>query len=180
MFRAYFDASGNKRTSVLTIVDFISRANKWDRFNVEWMSILSRYEVSAMHMTDFASSKREFSSWKGQTDRRREFIEALSGCIRKHTNKGFGSSLLIPAYEDVNKKFLLSERAGSPFSMCMRACLGGVAKWAQGKNLKTEQLLIAIEDGDEDQSKLIRSVKRDGFNVISMQSPTRSHFKPQM
>ena len=75
-FSAYFDASGTKRSPILTVAGFVGRASKWERFNREWNEILVREGVGFMHMTEFVSSRSEFSSWKGQTDRRRECVGA--------------------------------------------------------------------------------------------------------
>src|SRR5271165_1220952 len=109
MFSAYFDTSGTKRSAVLTSVGFVSRVKKWDRFSDEWLAILKAYGVSAMHMTDFASSIGEFAEWRGQSERRRKFIAELSACIRRNTNKGFAASVIIADYEAVDKDFMLGE-----------------------------------------------------------------------
>ncbi len=168
VFTAYFDASGNKRKTVLTVVGFVSRVKKWDRFNDEWSTILKSEGVSSMHMTDFASSQGEFASWKGQSERRREFITELARCIRRNTNKGFGSSVVLEDYKAVDAKFELRERVGSPYTLCMRAALGGLKKWAQKKNENTENMLIFVEQGDDDQSELIHDARHDGLKVIPL------------
>jgi hypothetical protein len=168
MFTAYFDTSGNRRTSVLTVTGFVSRVEKWDRFDRDWKAILSREGVAIMHMTDFASSQKEFSGWRGQTERRRKFIADLSACIQRHTNKGFGSSVLTEDFDKVNARYRLAESAGSPFAMSVRACLGGLTKWAKRKHISTDKLLVAIESGDEDQSELIARARQDGFKVVPL------------
>jgi hypothetical protein len=168
VFSAYFDASGNKRDRVLTVAGFVSRVRKWDRFNEEWAAILSSERVSAMHMTDFVSSKAGFESWKGQSDRRREFISRLSDCIRRNTNKGFASSVILSDWRELDAEFMLSESAGQPFTLCMRSCLGGLARWAKKKEIETENMLVAIEQGDEDQTELIRAARSDGFKVVPL------------
>jgi len=168
MFTAYFDASGTKLAPILTVVGFVSRAKKWDKFNDEWTAILAREQVQSFHMTDFVSSKKEFSGWKGQTERRKKFIADLAECIRRHTNKGFGSSTLISDYNEVNVDFMLQEYAGTPFVMSTRACLGGLTRWCQKKNVLTENTLVIIEKGDDDQGDLIERARLDGFKVIPM------------
>jgi hypothetical protein len=169
IFSAYFDASGTKRDRVLTAAGFVSRVSKWDRFNYEWANILAIEQVSSMHMTDFVSSKREFQSWKGQSDRRRHFVSKLSDCIRRNTNKGFASSLLLDDWRVLDSEFMLHESAGQPFTLCMRACLGGLARWAINKEVKLGNILVAIERGDEDQTELIRLARSDGFEVESLE-----------
>ena|GEM_PF-1084239 len=169
VFSAYFDASGTKKEHpVLTVAGFVARVKKWNRFDAEWSAILAEEKVTSMHMTDFASSQGEFVSWKGQTDRRREFISRLSKCIHKNTNKGFASSVLLPDYREVNVEFMLSEYVGHPYTLCARACLGALAVWAKKKKVRTEEMLVAVEQGDEGQGELIRMAASDPFTVIPL------------
>lgn len=177
MFSAYFDASGNSTTSVLTVCGFVSRVSKWNRFNEEWAALLAGENVSSFHMTDFVSSKGEFSEWKGQSARRKRFIGALAECINRNTNKGFGSSVVISDFEDVNRDYLLREMTGTPYVMSMRAALGGITRWATRKGVKTENLLVAIESGDESQGELIKRARQDGFKVVPLDKADASAFQ---
>lgn len=169
VFSAYFDASGSKKEQrVLTVAGFVGRVLKWDRFNAEWTAILAKENVTAMHMTDFASSKGEFLSWKGQSERRRKLISQLAECIRRNTNKGFASSVILPDYREVNAGFMLSEAVGEPYTLCARTCLGALARWATKKRIRTEQILVAVEQGDEDQGELTTWAAADGFAVVPL------------
>jgi hypothetical protein len=168
LFNAYFDASGNKRTPVLTVAGFVSTARKWARFDAEWSAVLSRERVDSMHMTDFASNQKQFAAWRGQTDRRRNFIADLTECVRKNTNKGFASSVVLSDYNQVNGEFLLSERVGQPFTLCARSCLGGLKRWADRKKISLRNILVAIEHGDEDQGELLGFARVEGIQVISL------------
>ena len=171
IFSAYFDASGTKRARILTVAGFVSRVNKWDRFNDEWSALLLAQHVPFMHMTDFVSNQGAFVSWKGQStaqsDRRRKFVADLSNCIKRNTNKGFSSSVILSDYREVNAEFNLAECVGQPFTLCMRACLGGLKLWANKKDIRTEDVLVAIEHGDDDQGELKRQGHRDGFTIVS-------------
>jgi hypothetical protein len=177
IFRAYFDASGDKRSPILTVAGFVSRAGAWERFDKEWASILAREKVSSMHMTDFVSSGGEYTSWRGQTHRRRQFVSDLVGCIRKNTNKGFAKSVILSDYNHVNSEFMLREAAGQPFTLCMRACLGALAQWAGRKKTKTANLFVAIEKGDEDQAELVRMAISDGFKVVALEKSEAAAFQ---
>jgi len=168
MFTSYFDASGTKRASVLTVAGFISRVGKWDRFNDQWSAILASEGVPSFHMTDFVSSKKVFSGWKGQTERRKKFVANLADCIRKNTNKGFGHSVVISDFDEINEGFMLREHAGTPFVMSVRTCLGGVKKWALKKKVPTDHILVMVEKGDEDQGELVDRARLEGFKVIPM------------
>lgn len=168
VFSAYFDASGNKRKTVLTVVGFVARVKKWDRFNDEWNAILKSEGVSAMHMTDFVSSKGEFISWNGQSKRRKAFIAALANCIRRNTNKGFGASVVLQDYNSIDQQFTLRERVGQPYTLCMRTALGGLRRWAEKKSAPLDRILVFIEQGDEDQAELVKHAREDGFKVIPL------------
>jgi hypothetical protein len=176
-FSAYFDASGNKRMSVLTVAGFVSRTSKWGRFDEEWAAILSRENVSAMHMTDFVSSQREFASWRGQTDRRRRFVSDLCQCIKRNTNKGFAKSVILSEYNEVNTEFMLGEVVGQPFTICAYACLGALEKWAVRRGIKKGSMLIAAEQGDEDEGELVRVARSDGFEVALMRKADAAAFQ---
>jgi hypothetical protein len=177
MFTAYFDASGTKRTKVLTVAGFVSSVPKWNRFEKQWAEILAAYGITFFHMTEFASSTGEFKSWKGETAKRKEFIELLVDCIRRHTKKGFASSIVLADYNEINAKFLLSERAGQPFTMCGIACLWSVRDWAEKHKLDAKQLLYMIEDGDEDQGELMARVKKDGYKIIPLAKSDANAFQ---
>lgn len=178
VFSAYFDASGTKKEQrVLTVAGFVGRVPKWGRFNYEWSAILAKENVTAMHMTDFASSRGEYVSWKGQAERRRNFVSLLSECIKRHTNKGFASSVILSDYREVNAKFMLSEGVGKPYTLCARACLGALAQWAKKKRVNTEDVLVAVEKGDQDQGELVNMARSDGFAVIPLSKADAQAFQ---
>jgi hypothetical protein len=81
MFTAYFDASGTRNSRVITVAGFVSRVNKWKRFEAEWSEILSNAGVSWFHMTDFVSSLGEFKGWKGESKKRIDLLDSLIACI---------------------------------------------------------------------------------------------------
>jgi hypothetical protein len=168
MFTAYFDASGTKRKTVLTVAGFVSRINKWTRFDEEWKEILDAYGVSRFHMTDFASSGGEFQGWKGKSFQRREFIEKLVSCIKRNTNKGFAASVIVEDFNRVNEEYPLAENAGLPFALCARTCTGMLKKWAMRKNLDFGRIMVFFEDGDEDRGDFQARAKIDGFRIRSL------------
>lgn len=177
VFTTYFDASGNKRTSVLTVAGFVSRVSKWDRFNSEWSAILSREHVTSMHMTDFASTEKQFKSWRGQSERRRKFISDLTDCIRRNTNKGFAASVYISDYNEVDKEYMVREALGQPFTLCAPTCLGALKSWAERKHMKPEQVLVLIERGDDDQAEFIKVARIDGFKVVCLNKEDAQAFQ---
>src|ERR1039457_2466847 len=159
---AYFDASGHSnRQKVVTVAGFVSTVKKRARFDIEWNAFLENEGIDIFHMTDFASSQRQFAGWKGQSDRRRVFIEQLVQCVRKNVNKAFRTSLLIDDFNEVNRIFGLEETIGRPYAVCGRQCLHSVCLWAKRKNAEG-QLRCYFEDGDKDKGNFEENAKTWG------------------
>jgi hypothetical protein len=166
MFTAYFDASGTKKMPVLTVAGFVSHVKRWDRFERKWSLILKRYGVSTLHMTEFVSSKGEFTTWRGDSERRRRFITDLADCIKQETKRGFAASIVIPEYEEINREYILSETVGQPYTMAASACLGGLQTWIEKRKHNLSDVLVAVEEGDDDQGEFIARVRQQGFKAL--------------
>jgi hypothetical protein len=67
MFVAYFDASGNSETSVMTMTGFIFTRTRLERFQREWTRLLPG-SIPMFHMTDFASSRAGRESWRDKRE----------------------------------------------------------------------------------------------------------------
>src|ERR1035441_1359120 len=109
VFDAYFDASGDRNKSVLTMAGFVSRKKKWERFEDTWKALLPP-TVNMFHMTDFVNSRKGWESWKGpeHSQRRAVLIDNLAECIKSATNKGFAQSVRISHYEECDKEYKLA------------------------------------------------------------------------
>ena len=67
-FTAYFDGSGSPHdTPVVTVAGFIATADQWGEFERNWRDACASFGVSALHMRDYAHSRREFENWKGDS-----------------------------------------------------------------------------------------------------------------
>lgn len=169
LVKVYLDASGDNRQTVLTAAGFLSSSQKWDRFEREWSEILRGEHVSAMHMTDFVSSGGDFKEWRGQVERRKNFVDKLSDCIRRHTKKGFATTVLISHYNEVDSRMCVRERFGEPYSFCMGACMNAIANWTKSQKKQAEDVLFFVERGDEHQGQMIAAVERNlGAKVVDL------------
>jgi hypothetical protein len=168
VFTAYFDASGDKRQKVLTFAGFVSRIQKWDRFDREWSDMLARYGVPSLHMSEFVSSSGAFSAWRGQSEKRKLFIDEAVSCVKHNTNKGFACSIILSEHNEINAKYRLAEYAGKPYSLCGVMAIAMVREWAKKKRTDPKKILYMIEDGDEDRGQLIERSKRDGYKVFPL------------
>jgi len=167
IFRAYFDASGSRNQSVLTMAGFVSRDKKWERFEDDWKALLPS-TVTMFHMTDFVNSRKGWESWKGPEHSRRRFalIQDLAACIKKATNKGFAHSLRISHYNHCDKEYKLTEHYGHPYGVLGMGCLGRLEVWATKKQIDKSNILCIFEDGDEGQGAFLKMARAEGFNAI--------------
>jgi hypothetical protein len=166
MFTAYFDASGTKRTMVLTVAGFVATAEEWKVFETEWKGLLPE-GISVFHMKDFVSSKKGWEEWKGKSSRRAHFFAALVKCIRTHTRKGFALTIAMPDYNKINSEYAFSEAVGNPYPLVGNGALGQLKNWATKKRIDFRQIPCAFEEGDEDQGDLLNRARADGFDAIT-------------
>jgi hypothetical protein len=86
LFSGWYDTSGTEsgRTQkVLLTAGVIAHADKWERFDKEWMGVLKEFGVAELHMKHFVQSKEQFTSWKGDEPRRIEFLSRLTSRRRE-------------------------------------------------------------------------------------------------
>jgi len=161
-FSAYFDESGTKADTVAVVVaGFIAPAEQWIAFEHDWKRILSMFNVNSLHMRDFAHSKGEYMTWKGDEKRRREFLSRLIGTIKTRAHHSFACAVLMDDYRKVDGKYKLHEVI-SPYTLAARTCVGKVGEWAGRLNIDQNHIAFFFEDGSEDKTDLVRRMKRDG------------------
>src|SRR5260370_1514179 len=115
---ACFDASGKQEGyDFLTVAGAASPIKKWARFEKQWSQILKDEGVSEFHATDFAASEGEYKDWKGDAARRTAFLRCLMGIIKENVNKLFMVTVEMPAWNEVNKEYLLAEPLHSPYAL---------------------------------------------------------------
>jgi hypothetical protein len=165
MFTAHFDASGTKRSKVMSVAGFVATPNKWEKFQAEWMALLPP-GISMFHMKDFVSSRKGWEGWKGKSTERAKLIASLVACIKSNTRKGFAVVMRVRHYNRVNNEYAYAEKFGPPYSMLGLASPSQMKKWADNKDHDPASVLCIFEDGDEDQSDFINRAREDGFNVI--------------
>jgi hypothetical protein len=111
-------------------------------------------------MTDFASGEAGWKAWKGpkHSARRKEFTDALSDCIKRHTNKGFSVSLQRRDYLEANRVYQLAESAGGPYAMVGMACLAELVRNAliKRKHEKSPEIAEKTEKSFDKLSEVVQ------------------------
>ena len=78
MFKAYFDASGHPAEGkVVSVAGFVAEETQWQHFQRNWQNTLDDFGVQALHMREFAHSVGEFTEWKNDEPKRRDFLKRL-------------------------------------------------------------------------------------------------------
>jgi hypothetical protein len=161
-FSIYFDASGHPDgLDVLSLAGFIADVDQWIGFERNWREILDRpdFRVSSLHMKTFCHSIGEFSGWRNDEPRRRKFLSALIAVIKTRVRHSFASSIYLPAYRELDRKYMLSERI-VPLAYCGASAVGNVRLWARRWGIPQSDISYFFEDGDKDRHKLEDELRR--------------------
>jgi hypothetical protein len=109
-FTIYFDASGSPdSTKVLSMAGFIAPVGQWAVFERDWKNALDQFGVTRLHMREFAHSVGQYAGWKGDEARRRQFLARLIAEVKVRVRHSFVSSVYLPDYFELDKKYCVSE-----------------------------------------------------------------------
>jgi hypothetical protein len=154
MFTAAFDASGAEHDQIaLVVAGFISSGADWIDFEKQWMARLSEDDIEYFHMVEFAQSRGQFATWRGQESRRRDLLSDLLAIIATHCYRKFGCGILIQEWSS-----LISDSNKARFHIGAYAMAGSVAvatvdSWSLSEHIMTP-VEVVFEDGDTGKSTL--------------------------
>jgi hypothetical protein len=161
MFTVYCDASGHPdSTRVLAVAGFIATVDQWLKFECNWKDTLGKFGVTSLHMKHFAHSSGEFSGWKGDEDKRRDFLRELIGNIVLRVRHSFASAVLLDDWREVNERYYLEELI-KPFGLCGRTLVHKVGEWAKRCDVDEKHIKYIFEDGDCDKGDFMHRMRCD-------------------
>ena len=162
---AYYDAGGAQSDTygAITVVGAVSTEKKWDRFEREWDQVLLSEGVETFHMTDFFHSKNCFEGWGGpnQEERRDAFLAQLISVMKQGVLKCFSLTLLLEAYQEVDREYVISEAFGhghprsGAYAVCAGSCMSILSEW-MASEYPNAQILHTHEHGDTGQGALLK------------------------
>ena len=159
-FQVYFDASGTPDDcDAVVVAGFIAKSEQWIEFERNWQEVLSHYGVTRLHMREYAHSVGEFSSWRGDRNKRARFLERLVNIIKTRTLHSFATAVMMEAYREANERYRLSE-LHRPFGLAGIACIEKVRRWSEQNGISQEHVSYIFEDGDEDKSNLTEAAQK--------------------
>jgi hypothetical protein len=165
MFTAYFDASGSPDSEVAVVVaGFVAKAEQWIEFERNWNECLSSFQVSGMHMKDFAHSRGEFREWKGDEKRRQQFLAGLINVIKLRVLHSFSTIVVMEDYRKVDSVYRLTEFS-KPYALAGCTTVAKAKRWAQKHGDPDDTIMFVFEDGDKDKGDLMRCM--DAHNQVS-------------
>lgn len=145
-FSAYFDESGTHGSPIITVAGYIATDVQWTEFAREWDEVLKRERLAVFRMSKFEARRGDFTAENGWDNARRLRVQKqLIGIIKRRINIGIYCSLHLPAYDDMMTGWRRGQY-GTPYSFCVKNCLGQISYWAQKYN-RPEPLSLVIEHG---------------------------------
>jgi hypothetical protein len=154
-FTCYFDTSGTQHDQLaLTAAGFMSTADQWLDFEIEWKKRLAREGMTAFHRTEIKPSKHP------------GLLEDLASIIRDHVNRKFSLTVRVHALHRLVKKTEYDKWHLDAYSYANRGCAAHVRIWAQQNHLRSMPELI-FATGDTGRSDLEHRLKVDGFTNVT-------------
>jgi len=149
----YTDVGGGLSEIVLSPATLVSSAKKWVEFDKEWNRCLTAFNVTALHMKDFAHSKREFESWRWNEPKRRRFLSGLMSIIEAYVEYTAAVAVYTDDYGKVDTQYRLSESM-RPFTMGCLGCSSRIKLWSNSTGVDWNDFIWLYEKGDQDQNDL--------------------------
>ncbi|HZO53672.1 MAG TPA: DUF3800 domain-containing protein [Bryobacteraceae bacterium] len=156
LYSAYFDESDSNHCSVVAGV--ILSVSQLPHFEREWRLLLDEEKLGYFHMKEFAHFKGEFKSgWRGDSDRRANFLSRAIGIIARRCNISIGITLDRTGYQKAISvsplvaSFYVNEYTAASFMTLMR-----VGTWAD-RNNHSDSITYVFDDGNPKRSDFDRA-----------------------
>jgi len=115
ILRAYFDESGKKDKTAMSIAGGIAPLENWISLELEWQQLLHDERLEQFHMTDFESNWGEFKGWGKE---RHELVLNRILCImNKYILCYIGA-----CDAEIQYNSSLQERSIDPYWGCLNNC----------------------------------------------------------
>jgi hypothetical protein len=161
-FLTYLDTSGSgldPLIKALSVGGFVGDEAAWAEFEPQWEAILTRFGVSELHMRDYAHSVGEFESWKGNVEKRADFMAQLGALIKGSDIQPIGATMPLSVYRLFNRYYCVQEALGAPHAFASQVAIAMSAQW-RDVNHVGEPMVFYVEKGDNQQEDLRRVLAR--------------------
>lgn len=164
-----FDASGDEKTTYMTVAGFVSSTKHWDEFSERWKARLNRDGIEFFRAVDANNFRGPFSHWQQLPEGEREKLrQALFGdlmaIVQANTYQKFSCTVVNEDYQATDNA-LRQEFSESAYSYAARICEMHAREWARSewKYCKKTEVACIFEAGDGGQSeaKMRERLSRD-------------------
>jgi hypothetical protein len=164
-YTVFFDESGDDHLKVFA--GFAAADEQWEMFEREWAERLKKFDAPPLHMRTFAHSRDEFSSWKGDEERRKRFLESLIGLIQIRLRTFFAAVVLVDDFNEVATKYPEIRESYTPFGIAANSCIKKVVRWMEKYKIPFGDVSLIFEDGAGEKKAFVREAKqRLGFTPV--------------
>jgi hypothetical protein len=151
-YAAYFDTGGSEtHENVLVTAGAVSSADKWSRLDKKWLAVRSKYGVSTLHMAKLAHWQGEYEKWNRDETIRKSFLQELGDIAVREVNKAYVHCLLLRDYREIDKRFMLTEEVGGPYSLLQTISLTDIFEWLRKSRPARDRFGAIVELGDAGQ-----------------------------
>ena len=181
VFNLFYDASSQETVEPdpLVVAGLVSTQEGWYEFERGWNRVLGTFGVSHLHMNKFAHSKGEFSDWKGNEEKRIQFLSSLIEVMERAVMYGLAIRIIPRDYNAVNKDYHLYGLGwDGAYSLATIICATEAEFWVWDKYPKAA-LGHVIENGDAGQgalNKLIDKMERSHITILSKYNKVTQRF----
>jgi hypothetical protein len=166
MFTCYFDESGGADHGFITVCGWVASVERWQRFDVEWKSMLAAYDVPYFHLKELAHFRGPYSKWRGpRVEERDAFFKESSRIICETVEHGFLCAVYYEHFRKVNERFQLKEHQRSPYALAGRFCIAGANAWMEAQGRSLREIDYVFEDGGPDVGGLAELAKRSKLKI---------------
>jgi hypothetical protein len=160
MFTAYFDASGDSHTRVVTVAGFMADADKWLAFEKDWSDTLEEFGIPYLHMREFAHFKGPYEKFKSNEPLRRWLLQRLCGIISSNVITSTCVNVRVQAFNHANIEYPVREAFGTPLAIAGVAAVAVIADWHKQTNNDFSKCLLVFEHGDAEAPSLTNALDK--------------------
>lgn len=159
-YTVYLDSSGTPdQDAAVVVAGFVAEDHQWLEFDRNWTDTLKLFEVSSLHMREFAHSLGEFTTWKGDNHKRARYLKSLISHLTLRARHSFVSSVMMKDYQDVDSRYQLHEFS-TPLALTGCTCVNKVWNWADKWGIDRATITYVFEDGDKDKGDLTKRMNQ--------------------
>jgi len=124
--------------------------------NKSYQATFQKYGVTSLHMEEFAGSRGEFASWKGNQKKRDAFLIDLARPAKLRVRLLVVTVLDKAAYDEVNAVYPLAERFQGKYATAVIFTMAIALEWLQ-KMAPAAKIATWLEPGDVGQASFLHN-----------------------